>query len=153
MLLIICIERLLHIGSHFSLRKWFNFPTKLAAPQRWPHFPTKLAAAASFPTKLAAAARIWQHYWRLFWHGLDIGVLSIKGTDSVLEFFFIIEPKALNFGKEIKMWKKNVLIHRIFCMMHSFQVFFKNSKFWCLLKTIHRPQFWRKTEHCKFWIW
>ena len=68
------------ITSHwqqFSLRKW-----------QWrPHFPTKLAAVASFsykiggggliflqnwrrrphfPTKLAAAARIWQHYWRLF---------------------------------------------------------------------------------------
>ena len=37
MLLIICVERLLHIGSHFSLRKW----------RRWPHFPTKLEAAAS----------------------------------------------------------------------------------------------------------
>ena len=46
--------------------------------RRWPHFPTKLAAAPHFPTKLAAAARIWQHYWRLFWHGLDIGVLVLS---------------------------------------------------------------------------
>ena len=57
-----------------------------------PLFSKKMAAAASFsiklaeviflqnwhrqphfPTKLAAAARIWQNYWRLFWHGLDIG--------------------------------------------------------------------------------
>ena len=45
MLLIICVERLLHIGSHFSLRKW----------RRRPHFPIKLAAVAYFPTKLEAA--------------------------------------------------------------------------------------------------
>ena len=44
--------------------------------RRWPHF----------PTKLAAAARIWQHYWRLFWHGLDIGLLRIMKTPLLLSF-------------------------------------------------------------------
>ena len=63
MLLIICVERLLHIGSHFSLRKW----------QRRPHSPTKLAAAASFSYKiggggkdlatLLAAVLTWSGYW------------------------------------------------------------------------------------------
>ena len=63
MLLIICVERLLHIGSHFSLRKW----------RRWPHFPTKLAAVASFSYKiggagkdlatLLAAVLTWSGYW------------------------------------------------------------------------------------------
>ena len=66
MLLVICVEILLHIGSHFSLkkniRKW-----------RWrPHFPTKLAAA-SFSYKiggggkdlatLLAAVLTWSGYW------------------------------------------------------------------------------------------
>ena len=31
------------------------------------------------------------------------------------------------------------------CMMHSFRVFLKNSKFWCLLKTLHRSQFSTKS--------
>ena len=65
MLLIICVERLLHIGidSHFSLRKW----------RLRPHFPTKLAAAASFSNKiggggkdlatLLAAVLTWSGYW------------------------------------------------------------------------------------------
>ena len=37
------------------------------------------------------------------------------------------------------MWKKNVLIHGIFFMMHSF--FEKLPKFWCLLKTHYRYNF------------
>ena len=63
MLLIICVERLLHIGSHFSLRKW----------RRWPQFPTKLAVVASFSYKidgggkdfatLLAAILTWSGYW------------------------------------------------------------------------------------------
>ena len=61
MLLIICVERLLHIGSHFSPRKW----------RRRPHFPTKLAAVASFSYKiggkdlatLLAAVLTWSGYW------------------------------------------------------------------------------------------
>ena len=79
MLLIICVERLLHIGSHFSLRKWRrqpHFPTKLEAV-RWPHFSTKLAAAASFFYKiggggckdlatLLTAVLTWSGVWRLF---------------------------------------------------------------------------------------
>ena len=76
MFLIICVERLLHIGSHFSLRKWWwrpHFPTKLAAVRQWPHFPTKLAAVASFSYKvvgggkdlaiLLAAVLTWSGYW------------------------------------------------------------------------------------------
>ena len=73
MLLIICVERFLHIGSHFSLRKWRrrpHFPIKLAA---WPHFLAKLAAVASFSYKiggggkdlatLLAAVLTWSGYW------------------------------------------------------------------------------------------
>ena len=62
MFFIICVERLLHIGSHFSLRKW-----------RRPHFPTKLVAASSFSYKiggggkdlatLLAAVLTWSGYW------------------------------------------------------------------------------------------
>ena len=51
---IICVERLLHIGSHFSLRKW----------RRRPHFPTKLAAAASFSYKIGGGGLIFQQNWR-----------------------------------------------------------------------------------------
>ena len=55
MLLIICVERLLHIGSHFSLRKW----------RRQPHFPTKLAAVASFSYKIGGGGGlIFQQNWR-----------------------------------------------------------------------------------------
>ena len=73
MLLIICVERLLHIGSHFSPIKW----------RRWPHFPAKLVAVASFSYKigggtsysykiggggkvlatLVAAVLTWSGYW------------------------------------------------------------------------------------------
>ena len=61
MLLIICVERSLHISSHFSQRKW----------RRQPHFPTKLAAVASFSYKigggdlatLLAAVLTWSGYW------------------------------------------------------------------------------------------
>ena len=67
------------IGSHFSLRKWWqrpHFPTKQNW-QRWPHFPTKLAAAASFSYKIEGGARICRFgnitgAWRLFWHGLGL---------------------------------------------------------------------------------
>ena len=62
-MLIICVERLLHIGSHFSLRKW----------QRWPHFRIKLAAVASFSYKIGGddknlatlleAVLTWSGYW------------------------------------------------------------------------------------------
>ena len=54
MLLIICVERLLHIGSHFSLRKWW----------RRPHFPTKLAAVASFSYKIGGGSLIFLQNWR-----------------------------------------------------------------------------------------
>ena len=48
MLLIICVGRLLHSGSHFCLRKW----------RRRPHFPTKLAAVASFYYKIGGGGLI-----------------------------------------------------------------------------------------------
>ena len=54
MLLIICVERLLHIGSHFSLRKW----------RQRPHFPTKLAAVASFSYKIGSGGLIFQQNWQ-----------------------------------------------------------------------------------------
>ena len=48
--------------------------------RRWPHF----------PTKLAAAARIWQHYWRLFWHGLDIGFqTTLQETANCLTDYWL----------------------------------------------------------------
>ena len=62
MLFIIRVESLLHIGTTFLKE---NSGGGLIFLQNWrqrPHFPTKLAAA-----------RILQHYWRLFRHGLDIG--------------------------------------------------------------------------------
>ena len=110
MLFIICVERLLHIGSHFSLRKW----------RQRPHFPTKLAAVASFsykiggggliflqnwrrrphfPTKLAAAARIWQHYWRLFWHGLDIGFV----ISCTLNYQWNFKALSINYYVKIQL--------------------------------------------------
>ena len=55
MLFIICVERLLHIGSHFSLRKW---------RRRRPHFPTKLTAVASFSYKIGGGGLIFQQNWR-----------------------------------------------------------------------------------------
>ena len=65
MLLIICIERLLHIGDGglIFLQNW----------RQRPHFPTKLAAAAPFSYKigsggkdlatLLAAVLTWSRYW------------------------------------------------------------------------------------------
>ena len=66
MLLIICVERLLHIGSHFSLRKW----------RRRPHFPTKLTAeAASFSNKIGGGGKDLSTLLAavLTWSGIDIG--------------------------------------------------------------------------------
>ena len=54
MLLIICVDILLHIGSHFSLRKW----------RRRPDFPTKLAAVASFFYKIGGGGFIFLQNWR-----------------------------------------------------------------------------------------
>ena len=69
MLFMLCVERLLHIGSHFSIRKW----------RRWPHFPTKLAAVAPFSDKiggggkdlatLLVAVLTWSGYWMHAWSG------------------------------------------------------------------------------------
>ena len=58
MFLIIYVERLLHIGSHFSLRKW----------QRRPHFPTKLEAVVSFSYKIGRGGLIFLQNWRR-WQG------------------------------------------------------------------------------------
>ena len=54
MFFIICLEKLLHIGSHFSLRKW----------RQWPHFPNKLAAVASFFYKIGGGGLIFLQNWR-----------------------------------------------------------------------------------------
>ena len=54
MLLIICVERLLLIGSHFSLRKW----------RGQPYFPKKLAAVASFSYKIGDGGLIFLQNWR-----------------------------------------------------------------------------------------
>ena len=54
MVLIICVERLLHIGSHFTLRKGW----------RRPHFPTRLAAVPSFSYKIGGVRLIFQQNWR-----------------------------------------------------------------------------------------
>ena len=51
MLLIICVERLLHIGSSFS-----HFQ---------PHFPTKLAVMASFSYKIGGGLIFLQNWRRL----------------------------------------------------------------------------------------
>ena len=58
MFLIIYVERLFHIGSHFSLRKW----------QQRPHFPTKLAAVASFSYKIGGGGLIFLQNWQR-WQG------------------------------------------------------------------------------------
>ena len=71
MLLILCVERLLHIGSHFSLRK-----------RRWrPHFPTKLAAVASFSYKIGGGGLIFLQNWRR-WQGF--GNITVILLEAVL---------------------------------------------------------------------
>ena len=83
MFLIICVERLLHIGpigSHFSLRKWrwtgggFIF---LQNWRRWAHFPTKLAAAASFSYKIGGG-------------GKDLATLLITGGCSDMVWILVL---------------------------------------------------------------
>ena len=71
-------------------------------------------------------------------------VLSIRGPIQFKIFFLLLSLKLWNLEKRCKMWKNNVLIHGIFCMERSFRVFMKNSKFLCLVKTLHRSQFYRK---------
>ena len=85
MLLIICVERLLHIGSHFSLRKW----------RRQPHFPTKLAAVALFSYKVGGGSLIFLQNWLrrqgfgnitgavLTLYSLDIGVRGVTPSYEV----------------------------------------------------------------------
>ena len=51
-----------------------------------------------------------------------------------------------------KMWKKNVLIRGIFCMMHSFRVFFQKLKILVFIKNAAQVAILKK-EHCKFCIW
>ena len=90
-----CVERLLHIGSHFSLRKWWRRPHFLQNWWRWPHFPTKLAEAALFSYKiggggkdlatLLAAVLTWSGYWTplsYFPEYLDDNTLNREKIDS-----------------------------------------------------------------------
>ena len=53
---LLCVQKdqLLHIGCHFSLRKWW----------RRSHFPTKLAAVASFSYKIGCGGLIFLQNWR-----------------------------------------------------------------------------------------
>ena len=44
----------------------------------------------------------------------------VKGTESVLEKNLLMKQGFLNLIQGCEMWKKNVLIRRIFCTMHSF---------------------------------
>ena len=48
------------------------------------------------------------------------------------------------------MWKKNVLIRGIFCMMHSFR-FFQKLKILVFIKNASQVAILKK-EHCKFRI-
>ena len=80
MLLIICVERLLQIGSHFSLRKW----------RQWPHFPTKLAAVASFSYKIGGGGFIFLQNWqRRQGHGLDI-IYWAQMAGILIDILFVI---------------------------------------------------------------
>ena len=101
MLLIMCVERLLHIGSHFSLRKWRqrpHFPTKLAAVaggliflQNWRlrlHFPTKLAAAASLSYKIGSG-------------GKDLATLATGGCSDMVWILAIYNPGGTILTKNV----------------------------------------------------
>ena len=84
---IICVERLLRIGSHFSVRKW----------RRWPHFPTKLAAMASFFYKIGGGGLIFLQNWR---QGFD----NITGgcSDMVWILGSILLKMAYSYGQRKK---------------------------------------------------
>ena len=127
MLLIICVERLLHIGSHFSLRKW----------RRRPHIPTKLAAVASFSYKIGGSGliflqnwrrRIRQHYWWLFWHGLDIGAQQLASGGVISRtrprtFHYSIITVGRSWARKLKfagnMDSTLTLVHKKFCCFRS----------------------------------
>ena len=75
MFLIICLEKLLHIGSHFSLRKW----------RQRPHFPKKLAAVASFFYKIGGGGLIFLQNWRR-WQGFGKITGGCSDMVWILEF-------------------------------------------------------------------
>ena len=80
MFLIIFVERLLYIGSHFSLRK-----------RRWrPHFPTKLAAVASFSYKIGGGGLIFLQTWRR-----RQGFGNITGGCSDMVWILVLSPIRL----------------------------------------------------------
>ena len=85
MLLIIYVERLLHIGSHFSLRKW----------RRRPHFPTKLAAVALFSYKIGGGGLIFQQNW-LRQQGFD----NITGGCSDMVWILAVDERRKTKTKE-----------------------------------------------------
>ena len=103
MLFIICVEKLLHIGSHFSLRKW----------RRRPHFPTKLAAVASFSHKFDGGGLIFLHNWR-WWQGF----VKITGCCSDMVWIWeVSQPRGRHFYQKCHISNpgrtiltKNVLI-------------------------------------------
>ena len=112
MLLIICVERLLHIGSHFSLRKWQRrlhfwifLQNNCQNWQRWPHFPTKLAAAASFSYQISGGGKDLATLLALSWHGLDIGLTVFVLQISAVFRLVILAPVALfHWGHHDKNW-------------------------------------------------
>ena len=75
--MLICVERLLHIGSHFSefsLRKW----------RQWPHIPTKLAAVVSFSYKIGGGGLIFLQNWRR-WQGFaNLATLATGGCSDMV---------------------------------------------------------------------
>ena len=84
MLLIICVERLLHITATFLLENGGGGLIFIQNWRRWPHFPTKLAAAASFSYKiggsgkdlatLLAAVLTWSGYWVVYQKNIILSI-------------------------------------------------------------------------------
>ena len=109
-------------------------------PSHWqPLFSKIMAAAASFSykiggggliflqnwrrrphfhTKLVAAARIWQHYWRLFWHGLDIGCGVLQTADSK-ELFIILPQTSHRFQSKEVPFLKLIFLYLNIKLSHS----------------------------------
>ena len=101
-----CVERLLHIGSHFSLRKW-----------RWrPHFLTKLAAAASFSYKIGGGGLIFLQNWRrrqgfgnitggvLTWSGYWNRTHSSLGDPLIVPQYLVMHSRQSILYREQKIY-------------------------------------------------
>ena len=93
-----CVKRLLHIGSHFSLRKW----------RRQPHFPIKLVAVASFSHKIGGGLIFLQNWRRrqgfgnitggvLTWSGYWHKNADICKTKRVRDQGLVLMERTVNF--------------------------------------------------------